>query len=82
MTEGNGTAFGMAVNVGLHADALPTLMLSSTVPKDLASEREMTTYAAFGMTAEFVRKHARSWLASRAAGARRDAAEREERYAA
>lgn len=82
VTEGNGAAFGMAVNVALHGEALPLLVSPQAGAKGRAREKEITTHAVFGLTTEFVRKHMRSWLESKEARHRRDVAVRDERRAA
>jgi uncharacterized membrane protein YagU involved in acid resistance len=82
VTEGNGTAFGMAVNFALHGDALPLLAAPPKDAKGWAREKEITTHAVFGVTAEFVRRHTRSWLERREAGRRRDVSVSDERRAA
>lgn len=82
VTEGNGSAFGIAVNFALHGESLPKLASTLKDVEAAGREQEMTGHAVFGMTAEFVRKHTRCWLESRETTHRRGASERAERYAA
>lgn len=67
VTRGNGAAFGLVLDAATHEGAAPKGGFLSVLHEQRPHARtgEVTTHAAYGITAEFVRKHMRSWLESR-----------------
>ncbi len=67
VTEGNGAAFGLALEAATHegSTAQGGFLSGPVMQGILARTGDVTTHAAYGMTAEFVRKRLRSWLESR-----------------